>query len=59
MHISSILIEVPYLVCRKVWASVEAGVLMSGASYIMERFQRNWGARPGSLLDTSTVPTRT
>jgi len=29
------------------WSQVESGLVMSGAGYIMERFQRNAGVRPG------------
>lgn len=29
------------------WSQVESGLVMSGAGYIMERFQRNTGVRPG------------
>jgi hypothetical protein len=36
-----------FLVFHQDWASVEAGIIMSCSSYIMERFQRNPKARLG------------
>ncbi len=37
------------------WSQVETGLVMSGAGYIMERFQRNVGVRLGGHVSVVVI----